>query len=170
MKSFRPLALLFAVALSSCGTPAAPSPAASDSSATTQRVEIAPGAKEIPGHGQIAVMLYGAVTGTKETPANGIATIHIAKDGFSVVGAQINIAAAKDGTFYEAWLETADGTDRISLGHLTSPTFDARHALRYEAQKDLRSYGKFRLTLEADDGNPEPSADVATGILKPSGR
>lgn len=124
------------------------------------------GTPAVPGHGKEEGLAYGALNGVGETRANGIATVHYLEDGYGILGAQVNIAAAPDNHFYEGWLETMDGGKRISVGHLTNPFNDARHAVRFESETSLKEYERFVVTLEPDDGNTNSSSPVANAILK----
>ena len=108
---------------------------------------------------------YGPVTGDSQ-PANGVATAHFLETGVYVLGMQINIAEPENGTFYEAWLVGISPQDRVSAGHLLVGSKKGREELRFESKTDLRKYAKLAITKEKDDGNPAPSEQVATGILK----
>ncbi len=127
------------------------------------------GTPTLPGHGKETSLSYGALSGTGGTSANGIASIHHLEDMSSVVGLQLNIKAAPEGMFYEGWVKSADGTV-LNVGHLTNPFNDVRHRVRLEAQKDLHDFMWAFITLEADDGNPEPGEIVAVGTLKQTSR
>ncbi len=116
-------------------------------------------------HGREVTMGYGALSGTGGMNANGVATAHFMQDESTIIGLQLNIEAAPENFFYEAWAETATGA-RISLGHLHNPFNDVRHQLRLETPADLRGFPIVRITKEADDGDPTPWQTVATGILK----
>lgn len=120
-------------------------------------------------HGREVSLAYGAVEGVSGTAANGVASAHYLEDGNTVIGAQINIAVAEDGFFYEAWLADGD-TPLISLGHLRNSMNDTRHSVRFESSDNLKNYSKIIITREADDGDPTPSTFVAIAILKPTSR
>ncbi len=128
------------------------------------------GQQALPGHGKEVGMAYGAVSPVGAIPSNGVATAHYLEDGASIIGVQANIEVPADGYFYEAWLEKPDGSNRISLGHLTNSFNDVRHTTRFESIQDLRSSTKIRITRERDDGNPNPSETVAEATLKPTSR
>ena len=123
-----------------------------------------------PDHGKEVDMAYAAVNGLGETKANGVASAHYLEDGATVIGLQVNIAAAPDGFFYEGWAVSPDEQTWISLGHLRNPLNDARHNVRFETSKNLKEMAILRVTLESDDGNPEHSAAVAEAKLKPTSR
>lgn len=109
---------------------------------------------------------YGAVAGTAQTPANGLAKIHVFEKGSSMHTIQVNIALPKNGSFYECWLLDPKSGARISTGHLKSLFGDVRHNLDFKADSDLRTYKQVIITLEKDDGNPAPGMEVATATLK----
>lgn len=120
-------------------------------------------------HGKEVGLAYGAIAGTGETSANGIATAHYLEDGSTVIGVQVNIAAAQDGFFYEAWLSQTD-TPQRSIGHLTNAMNDVRHSVRFEGTETHQKYKTVLITREADDGDPMPAEVIAIGILKPTSR
>ena len=119
-------------------------------------------------HGKETWFAYGALSGTEGVPANGVAQSHLFEDGRYLNTLQLNIAVAKEGTFYEGWL--VKGTERVTLGHLSNAFGDARHGLRFEADNDYSQYLNIEVTLEKDDGNTAPAALVAEGKLKPTKR
>jgi len=120
-----------------------------------------------PTHGDEVWFAYGAVAGVGGAAANGVLMAHLFADGTFVHTAQVNIAMAPEGSFYEGWLRDPDTGDTVSTGHLTSHFGDARHFLKFEADRDVREYMEVLITLEADDGNPAPSAaKVARGVLR----
>ncbi|ALM09771.1 MAG TPA: hypothetical protein DEB30_05820 [Candidatus Peribacter riflensis] len=116
--------------------------------------------------GREVFFAYGAVAGTKQIPANGLAKTHVFEKGISLHTLQVNIALPKDGTFYESWLLNDKTDERISTGHLKSLFGDVRHNLDYQADRDLEDFSKVIITLEKDDGNSAPGTEVATGTLK----
>ncbi len=120
-------------------------------------------------HGREVLMAYGALAGTGGINANGVATAHYMQDKSTVIGMQLNVEVPAAGFFYEGWVESSTGA-RISLGHLTNPFNDVRHQLRTETPENLRNFTIVIITKEADDGDPEPSQAVATGILKQTRR
>ena len=118
-----------------------------------------------PEHGREAWLAVGPVEGMEMSPANGVVTEHYFEDGTFILGMQVNIAPPDDGFFYEAWL-VEDGEQDVSLGHLTNPSGDGRHQLRFTVKKDYRNRTAIAITREANDGNPEPGAIVARALLK----
>lgn len=177
------LPLLALLLLSACGKKDG-KPATDSTSGTGVTVEESPlgvqvlqqlmpvhGKVELPGHGKEEWFAYGAMIGNAWTPANGLVTSHVFTDGTTVVTMQCNVEPAKDGTFYEAWIRNPKTGVRISMGQLVNGQGDARHGLRFESEKDLRSYTDVRVTLEKDDGDAEASTNViARGTLKPTKR
>lgn len=118
-----------------------------------------------PDHGREVWLAIGPVEGTEESPANGVVTAHYFEDGTFILGMQVNIAKPENDFFYEAWL-VKEGENDVSLGHLTNPSGDVRHQLRFVAEKDYRNYVAIAITREPDDGNPEPGTVVARAMLK----
>lgn len=119
-----------------------------------------------PEHGKGIWFAIGPVTGVEGTPANGVVQAHFFEDGTFLLGLQINIEKPKDGFFYEGWLEGVDPGKRVSVGHLQSTFGDVRHHLRFKDALDLRPYRKVLVTLEVDDGNPDPGERVAEAVLQ----
>jgi len=109
---------------------------------------------------------YGAIAGTAQTPANGLAKIHVFEKGSSMHTIQLNVALPKEGYFYEGWLLNPKTNARISTGHLKSLFGDVRHNLDFKSDQDLRTYTQVIITLEKDDGNSGPGMDVAMATLK----
>jgi hypothetical protein len=164
-KLLLPLAALF---LFSC-TPAQPGSAVEEPPLDTEEVmQVMPQGGKIvdPDHGEEVWFAIGPMEGVGTTPANGVAQLHVFKDGATVQTMQMNIERAPDGFFYEGWLVNPEGGDPISSGHATSNFGDTRHFLHYTSDQDLRAYTKAVLTLERDDGNPAPAEHVAEGTLK----
>ncbi|OGJ57086.1 hypothetical protein A3H22_03695 [Candidatus Peribacteria bacterium RIFCSPLOWO2_12_FULL_55_15] len=117
-----------------------------------------------PDHGRETWLAVGPVEGTEGSPANGVGTAHYFEDGTFILGMQVNIAPPEDGFFYEAWL-VKEGENDVSLGHLTNPSGDARHQLRFMAEEDYRDRATIAITREPDDGNPESGIVVARAVL-----
>ncbi|MFH0770412.1 MAG: anti-sigma factor [Candidatus Peregrinibacteria bacterium] len=122
-----------------------------------------------PKFGKEVWFAYGAMTGTKTTPANGVVQAYKFENGMFVVTMQLNVAIEQDGTFYEAWLKEASGSF-LSMGHLQNHFGDVRHQLTFEFPEDIAGNTDVVVTLEKDDGNPAPDQTVATGVLKPTVR
>lgn len=116
--------------------------------------------------GEEVWLAIGAVMGTKETPANGVAQAHYFDSGVYQQGLQVNINLPEDGTYFEGWVKNPTTGDMISTGKLNSLFGDVRHASQFEIKQDLRSYTSVIVTLEHDDGNPKPGTQVAEATLK----
>lgn len=129
-------------------------------------VQVLPGKGpiETPDHGKELWFAITPLTGLKGKPANGVTQAHYLEDGTFLVTVQLNIERAPDGFFYEAWLANDAGVE-VTLGHLRTPFGDVRHQLKFLGKQDLRTYSKFFVTLEKDDGNPAASEAVAEGKL-----
>jgi RecA/RadA recombinase len=136
-----------------------------------QQVMPVGGRVELPGHGEEVWFGYGAMAGTSWDPANGVVTGHTFEDGIFVFTMNLNVAQAKEGTFYEVWLKDPKTDESLSAGHLTNAFGDARHGLRYEYAQDLSDFTNVIVTLERDDGDPAMTTHViATGTLKETKR
>jgi hypothetical protein len=135
--------------------------------------------RAMPGEGNIVDAKRGAemwlavgpVNGVGEYPANGVTQAHLFEDGTYLLTAQVNIAMAPDGYFYEAWIiedkEQSRGGSPISLGHLRSRIGDVRHNVIFESGSDLHDRLNIVITLEADDGDTAMRGNiVAEGALK----
>jgi serine/threonine protein kinase len=74
------------------------------------------------------------------------------------------------GSQYEVWLIQDDGEQRISLGPIA---FDAENkgSVRYVdggGRNLIGTYSALEITIEADDGNPNPSNDIAFSVRLPA--
>lgn len=98
--------------------------------------------------------------------ANGVATAYYFEDKATIVGIQLNIAAAKDGKIYTAWLQGDNDTTRIRLGNLENTLDDVRHSVRFDTKNDLRAFTNVIITLQQKSTDTVPGQIVATGILK----
>lgn len=117
-------------------------------------------------HGKETWFAYGAVGGVNETPANGVATAHFLEDGTYILDIQINIAAAGNGMFYEAWLKGSQPESWISVGRFASGLSASRQSVVFESSEDLRDRLTVAVTLEKNSENSLPSEVVAEGVLK----
>lgn len=181
MSRHRTIALLPLLILSACGKDSPPETDTETGTGVTveqnlgvqvlQQPMPVNGTIELPGHGKEEWFAYGALTGTPFTPANGVVTGHVFTDDTTVISMQFNVEPAKDGTYYEGWINNPQTGHSISLGQLINGLGDTRHGLRHESPEDQRAYTEARVTLEQDDGNAEASTNViATGMLKPTKR
>lgn len=107
------------------------------------------------------------MSGVGDTPANGVAQAHYFEKGLYLHTMQVNIAPAEAGYFYEAWV--SDGTNTVSLGHLSNNFGDARHSIQFESDQDLRTYLSVKVTKQKD-GTAAMGPIVAEGTLKDSTR
>lgn len=127
----------------------------------------------IPGKDQINAGLHGneiglrmgALSGTGGTMANGVATMHVMEDGTLIIGLQLNIAPAKPGFRYSAWIQEGLTTPKVALGTLSATTPEVRHSLRIETKAAIQSYTLVSITLEGGGKTPG-SRLVATGRVK----
>lgn len=177
---FRLLPLLVITLLPACGKDEPATDAASGTGVTVEQnigIQVLQqpmpvgGKVELPGHGKEEWFAYGAMTGNEWTPANGVVTGHVFTDDTTVITMQFNVAPAKGGTYYEAWIKNPKTGHSISMGQLINGQGDARHGLRFESPEDQRAYTEVWVTLEQDDGNADASTTViAIGTLKPTKR
>mgnify|MGYP000653056626 CR=1 FL=1 len=116
-------------------------------------------------HGKELWFAIGPMNGTKETPANGVASGHFFEDKTSLVSIQLNINVPEDGWFYRASLEGDNGAPPLELGHLTNARNDARHALRAELPNDIRAYKRIAIYKQKDGANAESAVRVGEGLL-----
>jgi len=147
-----------------------PSPVLDENSqASTQAVTVTPNAQATDSeHGEMTSIAIGALSGANGALANGVATAYSFEDGASVVGVQLNIAAAKEGTTYDAWLEDAAGK-RLHIGTLESSSGDVRHYARLTTQTDTRTYRNVIILLRKNTDAAGNGEVIATGIMKDSG-
>ncbi len=128
-------------------------------------LEGGPGKYKDVNHGEELWFAIGAMTGTEGVNANGMAQANYFEKGKYRHNLQLNIERAPDGYFYEGWL-VREGSTPVSLSHLRSRFGDVRHSLNFEEDQDLREHTTVWVTLEQDDGNPQPGQLVAEGILQ----
>ncbi|MDO8648362.1 MAG: hypothetical protein Q7R81_01120 [Candidatus Peregrinibacteria bacterium] len=119
-----------------------------------------------PEHGEEVFFALAPLIGVGGANANGVTQIQVFADGTLLHTMQLNIDIPEKGTYYEAWLEDGATGDRVSTGHLSNHFGDVRHQLKGELDRDLRDHLKVVVTLEKDDGNPDPSQPVAEALLK----
>jgi len=119
-----------------------------------------------PDYGRETWLAVGPLSGTEETPANGVAQGHLFEDGTYSHSIQVNIAVAPEGYFYEGWLMNPKTQEMVSTGHLHNNFGDVRHYLDFEDKQDLQAHMNVVITLEPDDGDPAPSTRVAEGLMK----
>ncbi|MDP7247679.1 MAG: hypothetical protein QF741_03590 [Candidatus Peribacteraceae bacterium] len=120
-----------------------------------------------PKHGKEVWFAYGAMSGTENTPANGVVQGYVYEDGTNIITMHLNVLPAREGSFYEAWFIGQGDTEPLPAGHLKNHFGDARHQLQYKTEDDIRKFEKVHVTLELDDGNPRMSEGlVAEGQLR----
>jgi len=164
-----PLVLLLSLGLflSGCGRWSQSPERTGTGSQATFRYNMPAGGKIVDEQkGKETWFAYGAVAGTKEIPANGLAKSHRFENGQYLHTLQVNINLPKDRFFYEGWLIDPQTGKRISTGHLKSTFGDARHTLSFETSDDLQSSINVAITLEEDDGNSAPGKEAASSTLK----
>lgn len=121
-------------------------------------------------HGEEVWFAFGSVAEVGDINANGVALSHFFADGHFVHTIQVNVQPAAEGTFYEGWLVNPQSGDKVSVGQITNQFGDARHFVKFEADRDLREYLWVVLTLEQDDGDPAQGPHVARGQLNVAAR
>ncbi len=117
-------------------------------------------------HGKQTGISITALTGMNGALANGAATAYYFQDKGTIIGIQLNIAAAKEGNHYAAWAEDESLNKKISLGTLDNAFNDVRHSVRFDSGSDLQSYTNITVTLESNSGKTNRGTAVAEGILK----
>lgn len=119
-------------------------------------------------HGKETSFAYGAIEGANGINSSGVVYRRGFTDGTFTLDVNVNIALAKPGTEYIAWLrsdEQAGGW--VRLGAATSTLGDVRHSLHAQVERDVSGYYDFSLSVEEAGSNAEsPSTVVATGKLK----
>lgn len=134
--------------------------------------ELMPTGKQLvdPTHGKEEGLAYGAMGGANGMLANGVVTAHYFQDGSTIIGLQVNIADAKAGTYYNAWLMNDDGSQPINLGQLENSPGDVRHSLHFESKDNLQVYRKVAVTIQQTGGSQTPGQTVASGTLQTTSR
>ncbi|UPA22007.1 hypothetical protein K8942_02975 [Candidatus Peribacteria bacterium] len=163
------LAVLLLTVLSACfaNTPVTGD---TESTASTPTLTVTPNnqAKDTE-HGEMMNLAIGALTGANGTLANGVATAYEFEDGSTNIGVQLNIATAKEGTVYDAWLEDAAGK-RLPIGTLENTAGDVRHYARLTTKAEIKTYRNVVILLRQKNDAPDQGQVIATGILKDSAR
>ena len=100
-----------------------------------------------------------------QTPASGSGSAQVS-DGVAmsdrVMVSMSEVDAAPEGTVYEGWLVSDDGSDALSIGIISvSPTGNVNHTFTSEDGENLiGSRNKFVISVEPeDDADPAPSDD-----------
>lgn len=120
-------------------------------------------------HGAETGLAITALSGANGTLANGVATAYYFEDKGSIVGVQLNIASAKAGTQYAAWIEN-DMKKYVRIGNLENTDGDVRHSVRLDTKDDLRTYKNVIITLQQTGADSTPGEVIATGLLKDTKR
>lgn len=123
-----------------------------------------------PVHGKEEGLAYGAITGEDGILANGVATAHYFEDKSTIIGVQVNIADAKEGTYYDAWLESPGGQQPIDLGQFENSPGDVRHSLHFESKDNLQTYTRIVISLQQTGGGSVPGQTVASTTLQATSR
>lgn len=119
-----------------------------------------------PQYGAQTWLSLTALTGTKDPAINGAAIARYFEGGRYAMNVQLNVEVAPPKKAYNVWVQKQDGSDRVNLGELMSPTGDVRHVLTFNSEKDLRDFTVVIVTLQ-DDGKTEiPAEPVAKGTLE----
>lgn len=71
------------------------------------------------------------------------------------------LGSLEKGFYYEGWLMKADGS-YISTGRVETDAF-GNGVLYYLASSDKSEYSKVAVTLEPEDGNPQPAKHILEG-------
>ncbi len=120
-------------------------------------------------HGMETGLSICALSGENGVLANGVATAYYFEDKGSIVGIQLNVAAADTGTIYVAWLEDS-AKKHIQIGVLENNANDVRHSVRLDTAEDLRSYKNVIIAVQKSAADTTPGKVIATGILKDAKR
>ncbi len=161
--------LLFIGILSACA-PSTPTVTGDTGDTPDQTMTASPNAQKTdPKHGEVRVLSIGAMSGENGILANGIATSYFFEDNGTIIGVQLNIAAAEDGSSYIAWAENGK-KERVQIGILEAGANDVRHAARIDSQKNLQEYTRIIVTKQSEGGSSADGQIVATGTLKATGK
>jgi putative hemolysin len=107
--------------------------------------------------------------------ASGTAVAELSADAYTHSVSAKNLPALEEGFFYEGWLVQIEPLDVLSAGKMvpegdpstSSGQEKGSFALALETPEDLTSYTRVVITLEPDDGDPEPAEHVLEGTLEP---
>jgi hypothetical protein len=134
--------------------------------------ELMPTGKQLvdPTHGKEENLAYGAMNGEGGVLANGVVTAHYFQDSTTIIGVQLNIAVAKAGAYYEAWLENDDGSAPIDMGQMQNGFNDVRYSVRFTSSQNLINKHKVVVSLEQKASATTPGTVVASGTLQPTSR
>lgn len=94
--------------------------------------------------------------------ARAEATYYDGSRDFDLEVEYFRLPSIPDGYLYEWWLVNRDTNEYVSLGNNKNfPVLSRRDAkLTISVKRDLRNYDFHVLTLEKDDGNPEPGDHI----------
>jgi hypothetical protein len=159
--------LFFLLALTLLPVVSACTSAPSEGPDQTMTVDALPKQIADARHGKETAFAIGALSGKNDTAANGVTMLHRFEDNVTVIAVRLNITKAAEGFAYEATLESADGTNKFSLGAVRSVSGDENHALRLETADSLdNSLQTLRIRLRQNGVDTGSGTLVAEGVLK----
>jgi hypothetical protein len=168
--------VLLPVALSACTSKPSPvtqsslasaTSSSDDVSVTTLTNPISPNLQAADAtHGKVTGFSMGALAGENGTLANGAATAYYFEDKGTMMGIQLNIAAAKAGTYYAVTVVDPASGQKTPLGRLTNALNDVRYSLHFDTALDLQTDSTIIITLEQENEGSAAGQVVAKGVLK----
>jgi len=96
--------------------------------------------------------------------ASGLAEAKYEDSIYSLYVNFANLLEPVNGDFYEGWLVRKDPFDYISTGKVEK--IGGIYSNLYKSKKNLVDYNIYVLTLEPDDGDPDPAKHILEGALK----
>lgn len=101
--------------------------------------------------------------------ATGKATAEYSAEKYLHTVSAHNLPALEEGFFYEGWLVRIEPLDVLSSGKMVPEGEEGGFALSLETPENLTDHTRVVITLEPDDGDPEPAEHVLEGTLVETG-
>jgi thiol-disulfide isomerase/thioredoxin len=106
---------------------------------------------------------YGRLSPVDSGSASGEVGYSFSGTNFVMLAKFSDLDEPQEGYFYEGWLVKPDDGKLISTGRANSVT--STWVNSFSSNTDYTTYTKYVLTLEPDDGNPDPATHVLEGTL-----
>ena len=97
--------------------------------------------------------------------ATGLATVMYWEGDYDLNVMFYNLPELEEGYFYEGWIvRRGDDMSVLSTGATTIE--NSVHLNIFSSEEDLTDHDYYVLTLEPDDGDPEPAEHILDGVLE----
>ncbi len=117
--------------------------------------------------GEVVLEFRGELEDTTGGEASGVATAKYSSEKYFHEVFTKNLPPLEEGFFYEGWLvKPFPLLDVISSGKLVPEGEEGGFALSLEANENLSKHTRVVITLEPDDGDPDPAEHVLEGTME----